>query len=262
MNIQGRGGDRAHEATTVLAREAYRAAGNPAMYPEQLREGLRPWQPRKLYFNAGAGVIGAGGRGGRGGPRTGAVPAPAPSVAPAQPPRVTRVNTAMYDELLGRTYAEIGADAHSNHKCQGTVGPAGASRASRRAAAAVAAADSTRSSIRRFPGQMQKDEASLFDDIDITLAGVAQFAGANPPAALTAGLAAVVDQAVRAKKAFDAGDDAGTRRADRSGSDCAARAARPARLDAAERRRALRDRLPARDSRSAITRMRCSRRTA
>src|SRR3984893_8991158 len=66
MNIQGRGGDRAHEATTVLAREAYRAAGNAAMYPEQLRAGLRPWQPRKLYFNAGAGVIGAGGRGGRG----------------------------------------------------------------------------------------------------------------------------------------------------------------------------------------------------
>src|SRR4249920_2435764 len=131
MNIQGRGGDRAHEATTVLAREAYRAAGNPAMYPEQLREGLRPWQPRKLYFNAGAGVIGAGGRGGRGGPAP-AAPASAggstpvgaglqagPSGAPA---RVTRVNTALYDELLGRTYAEIGADAHSNHKCQGTSG--------------------------------------------------------------------------------------------------------------------------------------------
>src|SRR6267154_4338994 len=48
MNIQGRGGDRAHEATTVLVREAYRVAGNPAMYPEQIRDGLRPWQPRKL----------------------------------------------------------------------------------------------------------------------------------------------------------------------------------------------------------------------
>src|SRR6185369_13363626 len=59
MNIQGRGGDRAHEATTVLVREAYKVSGNPAAYPEQLREGLRPWQPRKLYFNAGAGVIGA-----------------------------------------------------------------------------------------------------------------------------------------------------------------------------------------------------------
>ena len=84
MNIQGRGGDRAHEATTVLVREAYRVAGNPAMYPEQLREGLRPWQPRKLYFNAGAGVIGAGGRGGRGGAGASAgLPAPAGAACPA-----------------------------------------------------------------------------------------------------------------------------------------------------------------------------------
>ena len=28
MNIQGRGGDRAHEATTILVREAWRAAGD------------------------------------------------------------------------------------------------------------------------------------------------------------------------------------------------------------------------------------------
>src|SRR5262244_535996 len=40
MNIQGRGGDRAHEATTVLVREAYLAAGNASMFPEQIREGL------------------------------------------------------------------------------------------------------------------------------------------------------------------------------------------------------------------------------
>src|SRR5581483_8344213 len=63
MNIQGRGGDRAHEATTVLVREAYRAAGDRNRYPEQLEQGLHPWQPKKLYFNAGVGVIGAGGRG-------------------------------------------------------------------------------------------------------------------------------------------------------------------------------------------------------
>src|SRR6476660_4839212 len=67
MNIQGRGGDSAHEATTVLAREAYRVAGDPTRYPEQIAEGLRAWQPKKLYLNAGAGVIGAGGRGGRAG---------------------------------------------------------------------------------------------------------------------------------------------------------------------------------------------------
>ena len=61
MNIQGRGGDRAHEATTVLVQEGFRAAGDPAMYPEQIQEGLRPWQGRKLYF---AGGFGGGGRGG------------------------------------------------------------------------------------------------------------------------------------------------------------------------------------------------------
>ena len=41
MNIQGSGGDRAHEASAVLTREAFRAAGDPAMFPEQIREGIR-----------------------------------------------------------------------------------------------------------------------------------------------------------------------------------------------------------------------------
>ena len=106
MNIQGRGGDRAHEATTVLVREAYLAAGNPAMFPGQLKEGLRPWQPKKLYFTSNAGG------GGRGASPSG----PSPAV------KLTTVDTSAYDPLLGRTYADIGADAHSYHKCQGTNG--------------------------------------------------------------------------------------------------------------------------------------------
>jgi LmbE family N-acetylglucosaminyl deacetylase len=214
MNIQGRGGDRAHEATTVLVREAYKVSGNPAMYPEQLREGLRPWQPRKLYFSAGLGVIGAGGRGGRGGPggagraggAGGGIPPPPPE--PPAGAKVTRVNTAIYDELLGRTYAEIGADAHSNHKCQGTSGlpalPGFGGGRGFGGGGQYQLIDST------IPEQMQKDEASIFDDVDLTLAGIAQFAGANPPDALKTGLASIVDQAQKAKVAFDRGDDAGT----------------------------------------------------
>ena len=111
MNIQGRGGDRAHEATTILSREAYNDAGDPSAYPEQIKEGLRPWKPKKLYLTAG---FGPGGRGGRGG---------APEPAPAGPPvKLTPVNTAAYDPLLGRTYNDIGTDARSSHKCQGTNG--------------------------------------------------------------------------------------------------------------------------------------------
>jgi hypothetical protein len=203
MNIQGRGGDRAHEATTILAREAYRVAGDANRYPEQIAEGLRAWQPKKLYFNAGAGVIGAGGRGGRGGG-----PAAAPPAAPAH---VTRVVTATYDELLGRTYAEIGSDARSNHKCQGASGlpplPGFGGGRGFGGGGGQLQYQLVESSI---PGQMQKDETGLFDSVDITLAGIAQFAGANPPEPLVSGLASIVEQARLAKAAFDGGNDAAT----------------------------------------------------
>src|SRR5262249_56479233 len=51
---------------------------------------------------------------------------------------------------------------------------------------------------------------SLFAGIDTSLAGMAQYAGGNPPAALKSGLDAIAQQAVRAQKAFEAGNDAAT----------------------------------------------------
>src|ERR1700761_281819 len=51
-----------HQAAGVIATEAFDLAGNPTVFPEQLSlprdrrnignltEGLRPWQPKKLYF--------------------------------------------------------------------------------------------------------------------------------------------------------------------------------------------------------------------
>jgi hypothetical protein len=225
MNIQGRGGDRAHEATTILAREGYLAAGDPSRYPEQLREGLRVWQPKKLYFSAGFG----GGRGGAGGGRGEAAQPPAQSM------RLTPVNTAAYDPLLGRTYAEIGADARSYHKCQGVGGappipglagggggrgPAG--RGGRGEAPANAQegrgpapapfggrGGSYQLMETSIPGQKDKPESSVFDGIDITLTGIAQYAGPNPLLALTDGLKAVMADGARAQAAFAAGNDAG-----------------------------------------------------
>ena len=198
MNIQGRGGDRAHEATTILVREAWRAAGDPAMYPEQIQRRAAALAAEEAVFHVRRGVRRAGGEA-AGGPgaarrtrrrqlrrRDSRTPA-------APPPKLARVNTATYDPLLGRTYAEIGSDARSNHKCQGTgglpplPGVAGGRGGGRRRLAA------TSSWTPRIPGQMGKDETSLFDGIDTSLAALAQFAGPNPPAALTAGLAAIVD---------------------------------------------------------------------
>jgi len=220
MNIQGGGGDRAHEATTILAREAYKAAGDPSRYPEQIKEGLRPWQPRKFYFTGGRGLIGGrgapGGRGGRGAPAQAApsgqaAPQPAAPQAAAPPPHLARINTGAYDELLGRTYAEIGSDAHSNHKCQGTgglPGIPGLAQGGRGGGGQGGAAYQLIDSM--IPGQMDKDETSLFDGIDTRLTALARYAGSTPPAALTAGLAAIAEQAESAQKAFASGDDAAT----------------------------------------------------
>jgi LmbE family N-acetylglucosaminyl deacetylase len=38
-----------HQASAILTKEAFRAAGDPKRFPEQLKEGLEPWQPKKLY---------------------------------------------------------------------------------------------------------------------------------------------------------------------------------------------------------------------
>ena len=249
MNIQGRGGDRAHEATTVLVRESFRAAGDASMYPEQLLEGLRPWQPRKLYFAGGApGAPGGGGRGGRGGGGRGGNGAGAsPAQAAPDAARPTPANTGAYDALLGRTYADIGSDARSSHKCQGVGGlggapgfaggrggaaggtggaPAGAAGSAEVPAEAGAAAPAGPGGSRggglpgggrgyslvdtTIPGQMQKRETSLLDGVDTNLTGIAQFAGSNPPRALTDGLTAILNHAKAAQKAFSEGNDAGT----------------------------------------------------
>ena len=64
MSPDGTGGGQHHQTSAVLATEAFRAAADPAQFPEQIRDGLRPWQALKLYRPAG----GFGGRGGRRGP--------------------------------------------------------------------------------------------------------------------------------------------------------------------------------------------------
>jgi LmbE family N-acetylglucosaminyl deacetylase len=39
-----------HQASSILAREAFRAAADPKRFPEQIAEGLEPWQAKKFYI--------------------------------------------------------------------------------------------------------------------------------------------------------------------------------------------------------------------
>jgi LmbE family N-acetylglucosaminyl deacetylase len=154
----GEGGGQHHQASTRLTLEAFRAAADASRYPEQIREGLRPWQARRLFCLEGFSPQGQPGAAAR---------------------DLLRVSASEFDPLLGRTYNELGLEARSMHKCQGT------------------------SQLLLLPGQAPsrtyrlKDSVDggpgiapprMFEGIDTTLNGIGGYAGASPPAALTASL--------------------------------------------------------------------------
>ena len=47
----GSGGHGHHTASAMLAVEAFKLAGDPAAYPEQIVQGLKPWQPKRVGWN-------------------------------------------------------------------------------------------------------------------------------------------------------------------------------------------------------------------
>ncbi len=176
----GNAGGQHHMASAVITRDAYKLAGDPTKFPEQIKDGLRPWQPKKLYHLAAFGF-----------------PGEAPVIG-----RALRVNSGVYDQLLGKTYNEIGAEARSMHKCQG-MGQL-LSLPSPTSVATYQLDEAT------LPGQMQKDETALFDGVDSSLASLARFAGARVPKDLMDGLTTVANATSAAQKAFDTVNDAAT----------------------------------------------------
>lgn len=175
-----------HNTSGILSREAFKAAADPTKFPEQIREGLRPWQPKKYYYPGGGGP--GGGRGGRGG-------GGAPAGDQLTGLRNAVVDTSSYDALLGRTYSEIGTEERSMHKCQGMA----------QLLSLPAAGNPLRLLLMdTFVTEPAGDERSLFDGIDTTIAGLAAFAGGQPPQPLTAGLRTIADAVAAAQKQFDA----------------------------------------------------------
>ncbi len=179
LTPDGTGGGQHHQASAILATEAFRAAADPAQFPEQLRDGLRPWQAVKLYRPFG----GFGGRGGRGSPP------PVP-----QDGTYATLDANVYEPFVGCTIAEVGGIASGMHMCQGRVPmvpPPAPSFARYRLF------DSTLSKAQ--PSQ----ETSLFDRIDVSLAALARFAGEQPPPALTSALGAIASRVEAATRALE-----------------------------------------------------------
>ena len=96
----GTGGGQHHQASTRLTIEAFRAAADPARYPEQIRDGLRPWQARRVFCTEG--FVGA---------RSG---------AGAHVARPAARQCVGVRSRAGPHLRELGLEGRSMHKCQGT----------------------------------------------------------------------------------------------------------------------------------------------
>ena len=172
----GSGGGQHHQASAVLTREAFRAAADPAKYPEQLKEGLRPWQAKRVFCTD-----------------TGSFAERPAALQPAQ----MRMPTDVFEPLLGRTFFEVGIEARSMHKCQGTS-----------QLLPLPGASGTRTYLLQDAviGQPGIAPKTFFEGIDTSLGALASFAGATPPRALSEGIKRMADAAEAARRAATVGD--------------------------------------------------------
>jgi len=161
-----------HQLAGALTPLAVKAAADPAQFADQLKDGLRPWQVKKLYVGM------------RFGPNQ------------PDPPTLT-LQTGIFDPPLGRTYAQIAAEGRSQHKTQemgGALLHGPQSTGLRLVASAVP--DDGRARSPNAPREHGVEpEQSAFDGIDTSIAGLARLAGL-PEGALAPSLAAM-DAAAR-----------------------------------------------------------------
>ncbi|MBH8569833.1 PIG-L family deacetylase [Microvirga sp. STS02] len=91
-----RAGHGHHQASAILAAEAFDAAGDPKRFPEQLQY-VQAWQPKRLLWNTGSFFVKPG----------------------ENMDGYLRLDAGGYNPLLGQSYGEIAARSRSNHRSQG-----------------------------------------------------------------------------------------------------------------------------------------------
>jgi hypothetical protein len=134
-----------HQASGIVTKEAFRAAADPKMFPEQIKEGLLPWQAKKFYFDN-------------------VCPFRSNDCAPEN--YTVKLATGEKDSLLGMTYAQFALEGLKHQLSQGAGGwsiDAGPHYSFYRLVDSV------------LPPTAGKDghEQDFFDGIDTTLPGLA-----------------------------------------------------------------------------------------
>jgi LmbE family N-acetylglucosaminyl deacetylase len=182
-----------HQVSGEMAQEAFKAAGDPRVFPDQIRDGLPPWSPLKVYARVPAFSISSRGM------FDYATGHWAPvrfydyvaGVWSAQVPSVTlRIQEGDYDPLLGEGFFQLARQGLAQQKSQ--IPAIGAPLSG-----PISVPYHRYGSLVPAPAE----ERSFFDGIDVTLAGIASLAP-NPPAFLTEGLRRIADSVHQATAAF------------------------------------------------------------
>jgi LmbE family N-acetylglucosaminyl deacetylase len=160
-----------HQTAGLMAKEVYRLAGDPAIFPEQIKAGLKPWTPLKDYARA-----------------------PYSRRDSASPLAVNlEVPEGDYDPSLGLSYSQFSREGLGYQKSQN--GGSG-----------IPAAGPMMSAYHRFDSRVaaENKEQSFFDGIDTSLAGIASLAKQGETTFLVDGLKQINADVERAIDRFSA----------------------------------------------------------
>jgi LmbE family N-acetylglucosaminyl deacetylase len=87
-----------HQASAILTKEAFRAAADPNRFPDQIKEGLQPWQAKKVYVGN---VCGFG------------------ATTCADENYTVKLNTGEEDAVLGMSYVRFAIEGLRHQQSQG-----------------------------------------------------------------------------------------------------------------------------------------------
>jgi LmbE family N-acetylglucosaminyl deacetylase len=178
-----------HQVSGEIAQEAFKAAADPNVFPEQLKDGLQPWQPLAVYSRAPFARVTQQGMfdyaTGKWAPAKFHNYVTGEWISGTLSADVT-IPVGAWDPLLGRTYSQIAREGWGMQKSQyGGASPAlsGPQQGDYHLWGVAPAAAKTKA---------DAGKTSLFVntrvDIDTSLSGLARLAGDAPPAWLSDGL--------------------------------------------------------------------------
>jgi LmbE family N-acetylglucosaminyl deacetylase len=153
-----------HQTAGAMAQEVFKAAGDPNVFPDQVKAGLKPWTPIKDYARAPNARRGGG------------------LSVDLEVPEGT------YDPILGASYQQVSREGLGYQKSQN-------------GGSSIPNAGQMLSGYHRYGSVIPASgkEKSFFDGIDTSLTGIAELAGAGDTAFLRTGLgeiSAAVDEAL------------------------------------------------------------------